>query len=550
MKKKGKLWYFESYQEIRDYLAQGLTRMEHYIYLTTHQRAWIGYDGEVWADTNPQGEPYVLTDEDKAYEYHHVERVVSREYSIRAYICGIEDMPVEDYAVKKPWQVVELEAPTVVEGFYKAGEHLAEHIHTVGQKKTSFTTTELTKKKDGVVLENDSEDVEYLYRIKTQTGFYQCHQDALWKAIVGVEVVDKVSPAKRRMFTIKEKDAEERDVILRMQFTVDNEVQRMKQGLSTDELRPVMCHPAIETATGVMVVSDGLILIVHKLKNYEQDAQGALPAWAKHPVHPAWAKGMLSVPKEVCQMKGMVTVEVTEGKWEELWTKGDGTKELIEKDGIIITATDEKGRQGVLKAARGFTYPNWRSVIPNKIGPAISIDPKKLTDGVKRIATQLDAVKEKVTITASAGDKVLELSGSDEYFNTGGSVKVDVGKVPCDMLVGLKAPMVIVSMGFNVKTMHYKASDQAVLSIGDDTFTMQMPMLVEGKADGPTPPDDKLKQFDIEKWLGAAKAETKTKSEKLKNKKEKNCQLSTVNSQQSLTDRLRAALRKQLGVAA
>ena len=572
MKKQGNMWFFESHEEIRNYLAQGLTAMCHFVYLTTRQRAWISEYGKVVADCDEQGEPYVLTDEDKNEEYHTPERVVSRLHSIRAGIGDIEDYPAGDYAVKKPWQVVELEAPTVVEGFYKAGEHLAERVHTVGQKQTRFTTKELTAVKNAVELENDRDDVEYLYRITTQTGKYQCHQDSLWWMMLQMELAEGVGPAKRHVFTIKEKDAGDKDVILRLSFTIDKEVSRIKQCLANDELRPSLNHPAIETATGVIVGTSGHILTAHKLKGYEQDPHGALPAWAK---------GMLSVPKEMCQMKGTVTIDVVEGKWEESYRKSDGSTELHDVSGIIVTATDQSGRQAVLKVSTYFVFPNWRSVIPQKLGPAIHIDTKALADGVKRIMPHVNCASEMITVTASAGDKVLELSGQDYDFSKGGSVKVDVcSKIPCGVRVGMKASMVITAMGFDVRTMHYKAADEAVMFIGDKTITLQMPMLVDESDKGPKPTDKQLKRFDVGKWASAHNAASekgKVKSEKFLTPKgmsvARNAAASknrtkpaasnemtvasnemTVASNEvtepSIEDRLRAALRRQLAMAA
>lgn len=547
MKKQGNMWFFESHEEIRNYLAQGLTAMCHFVYLTTHQRAWISEYGKVVADCDDKGEPYVLTDEDKAYEYHYPDRVVSRLHSIRAGIGDIEDYPAGDYAVKKPWQVVELEAETVVDGFYKAGEHLAEHIHTVGEKRTKFTTKELTAVKNGVRLESDDESKAYLYRIKTATGFYQCHQDSLWWMMLQMEKTEGVGPAKRKVFIIKGEE-EDQAATLRLSFTTDKEVQRLKQCLDTDNTRPFLCHPAIDTAAGVIVGSDGHILTAHKLVDYKQDLQSGLPAWAH---------GILSVPKEVCQMKGTVTVTAVEGRWEESVEKDDHSTELKEVDGIIVTATDENGRQGVLKVSQYFRYPNWRSVIPSRIGPAISMDMKKLADGVKRMMPQLNYASEMVELSASAGDKAIVLSGEDYDFSKSGSVKVELlEEMPCGMRVGLKATTVIKATGFQVKTMHYKSAGGALMFIGDNTLTLQMPMMLDGKyiEFGPKPTDKQMRSFDIGKWADApTKDQAKVVSKKGTMKvgtQPSSVRLQTSTAEPTLAERLRAALLQQFAKAA
>ena len=534
-----RLYHFESHDEIRNYLAQGIGKdFENKVHLTTRQNATVSLSGAVIADCNEEGEPYVIKPEDNEEVYHGVNHVYSRDYSIRTAIGKVEDYPAEDYAVKKIWQVVEIKADTVVKGFYKAGEHLAKHVHTTGDEyRTKFTTKELTAVKNGVRLESDDESKAYLYRIKTATGFYQCHQDSLWWMMLQMEQVEGVGPAKRKVFIIKGEE-EAQAATLRLSFTIDKDVQRLKQCLDTGTIRPFLCHPAIDTAAGVIVGSNGHILTVHKLTGYEQDLQSGLPVWAH---------GILSVPKEVCQMKGTVTVTAVEGRWEESVEKDDHSTELKEVDGIIVTATDENGRQGVLKVSQYFLYPNWRKVIPSKIGPAISMDMKKLADGVKRMMPQLNDASQMVTLSASEGDNHIELSGENYDFAKSGSVKVELLEaMPCGMRVALKAPMVITATGFQVKTMHYMDAGLAVMFVGDNTLTLQMPMLIDGKCieRGPKPTDRQLEAFDIGKWT-ETKANVETKKPAAKKKgSDCNATLSKRELTRTKTDRERKESEK------
>lgn len=490
-----RLYHFESHEEIRAYLAQGIGKdFGNQVHLTTHQNAMVSLTGAVIADCDEEGNPYIIKPEDNEEVYHGVNHVYSRDYSIRTAIGKVEDYPAEDYAVTKIWQVVEIEADTVVNGFYKAGEHLAKHVHTTdGEQRTKFTTKELTAVKNGVRLKGDDESTEYLYRIKTATGFYQCHQDSLWWMMLKMEQAEGFGPAKRKVFIIKGEEGEQ-EATLRLSFTIDKEVQRLKQCLDTDVIRPYLCHPAIDTAAGIIVGSNGHILTAHKLVDYKQDLQSGLPVWAH---------GILSVPREVCQMKGTVTVTAVEGHWEESVEKDDHSTELREVDGIIVTATDENGRQGVLKVSQYFRYPFWRRVIPSKIGPAISVDMKKLAEGVKQVMPQLSDASQMVTLSASEGDKHIVLSGEDYDFAKSGSAKVELlEEMPCGMRVGLNAPAVIKATGFQVKTMHFKGAGLAVMFIGDNTLTLQMPMLLDEKMveKGPKPTDGQLEPFDINKW--------------------------------------------------
>jgi len=542
------LYHFESHDEIRNYLAQGIGKdFGNQVHLTTRQNATVSLTGAVIADCNEDAEPYVIKPEDNEEVYHGVNHVYSRDYSIRTAIGKVEDYPAGDYALTKIWQVVEIEADTVVKGFYKAGEHLAKHVHTTGDEyRTKFTTKELTAVKKGVTLESDDESKAYLYRIKTKTGFYQCHQDSLWWAMLQMEQVEGVGPAKRKVFIIKGEE-EAKAATLRLSFTVDKEVQRIKQCLATDNTRPFLCHPAIDTAAGVIVGSNGHILTVHKLTGYEQDLQSGLPVW----VH-----GILSVPKEVCQMKGTVTVTAVEGRWEESVEKDDHSTELKEVEGLIVTATDENGRQGVLKVSDYFLYPNWRRVIPSKIGPAISVDMKKLAEGVKRVTPQLNEASQMMMLSADAGDKSIVLSGDDYDFSKSGSVKVELLEdMPCGMRVGLKATTVITATGFQVKTMHYKSAGLAVLFLGDNTLTIQMPMVIDGKVieRGPKPTDGQLEAFDINKWASDVRSKTDEGRSKKAERRRKTAQPSDIRlqpsdikPQTSIADQLRQVLLARL----
>ncbi len=157
MKQMNNVWHFESHEELESYLAQKIdgNKFGHHVYLSTMQNATVGMDGIITADTDEEGRPYVLTDEDMFYEYNYLGRTISRDHSIRAAIGHVSDYPAEDFAVKRPWRVVELEAPTAVEGFYKAGVHLADRCYTIGQKQTQFTTKELTAVKKTEADQND-----------------------------------------------------------------------------------------------------------------------------------------------------------------------------------------------------------------------------------------------------------------------------------------------------------------------------------------------------------------------------------------------------------
>ncbi len=392
-------------------------------------------------------------------------------------------------------KIVTFEAENVLEGFYKAGEHLAEHVHTVGgERATSFTTKELNAGgKKRVNTEPDDLTVEYIYRVIAKTGTYQSGQGALWGIIASLEKVFGMS-SKRKAFVIK-KSVEihnTNDVMATISFDMDKEIPKMKKCLTDDEYRPTMMYPAIETATGIMIATNGHILVAHKLQGYDGDKQGGLPALFA---------GLLNVPREVLKMKGRVTIVVTENPDEE--------------NGVIVTATDEHGCQGVVEQ-RG-RFPNWRSVVPKEIGPDINIDTKAFAKSIKCISSQLSKASMKMTMEAKASDESLRLYGEDIDFSTGGDTKVEVtGGVPSSMKMAVKATALLVIINFNVNTMHYIDASSALIFKGAGTFAMMMPLQEEWMHEAPRTPDNQMQTFDVDECMRAAGAESKVKGQKSK----------------------------------
>lgn len=395
-------------------------------------------------------------------------------------------------------KIVTFEAETVLEGFYKAGEHLAEHVHTVGgERATSFTTKELNAVRNGVHWEPDDLTVEYIYSVIAKTGTYQSGQNLLWHIIASLEKVFSMG-SKRKAFVIKKGAAIQNTnaVMDTISFDMDKEIPKMKKCLSDDENHPTMMYPAIEVATGIMIATNGHILVAHKLQGYDGDKQGGLPALFA---------GLLNVPREVLKMKGRVTIEVVENPDEE--------------NGVIVTATDEHGCQGVVEQ-RG-RFPNWRSVVRKEIGPDINIDTKAFAKSIKRILSQLSAASKKMTMEAKAGDESLRLYGEDIDFSTGGDTKVEVaGGVPSSMQMAVKATALLATIDFNVNTMHYIDASSALIFKGAGTFAMLMPIQEEWMHEAPRTPADQMQTFDIDECMAAAGAESKVKGKKSKAKPE------------------------------
>lgn len=389
-------------------------------------------------------------------------------------------------------KIVTFEAENVLEGFYKAGEHLAEHVHTVDERATNFTTKELTAdKKKRVNTEPDNLTVEYIYRVIAKTGTYQSGQNVLWHIIASLEKVFSMG-SKRKAFVIKKGATQKTNVIDTIYFDMDKEIPKMKKCLDDDENRPTMMYPAIETATGIMIATNGHILVAHKLQGYDGDKQGGLPA---HFV------GLLNVPREVLKMKGRVTIEVVENPDEE--------------NGVIVTATDEHGCQGVVEQCGRF--PNWRSVVPKEIGPDINIDTKAFKKSIQRILPQLSGVSMKMTMEAKAGDESLRLYGEDTDFSIGGETKVEVtGGVPSSMQTAVRATALFPIIDFNVNTMHYIDASRALIFKGAGTFAMMMPLQEEWMHEAPCTPADQMQAFDIDECM---REDVRGKKEEVRGKK-------------------------------
>jgi hypothetical protein len=95
--------------------------------------------------------------------------------------------------------------------------------------------------------------------------------------------------------------------------------------------------------------------------------------------------------------------------------------------------------------------------------------------------------------------------------------------------------------------MHYKGAGLAVLFLGDNTLTIQMPMVIDGKCAerGSKPTDEQLEPFDINKWTETkVKTTTKTTSKAKKVHSRVGSAVHAVHL--DLAEQLRQALLKRL----
>lgn len=294
-----------------------------------------------------------------------------------------------------------------------------------------------------------------------------------------------------------ETEEDTRDVLATIRFSVDKVLPKMKKCLDTDDIRPVMEHPAIETSTGVMVASDGHILAVHKLQGY-----------SFHKDDKAVLDNVLILPAEVLQMKGMVTVTVQR-----------------EDNKNVIVAEDEQGNAG--RYEDYYRYPNWRGALPDKTGVPVKIDAKALDKAVKQIARTKDAV---VRIAAEPTDKALIVSRENAEGTSKLMTSVSMEPMPYKVVASFFGRMMRVMLTLAPTAMRFVDSVCGLLFTNDDTIVLLMPLLCDEKSCSVDPRE--LVEFSVDKWIAGerqtAKVVKAVKAEPVK--------------EVTMADRLRAAL--------
>ncbi len=482
MKKRNNLYYFESYDEIRAYEAQGYPSN---ILLTT-RRSTILKDGQVI-------HPKTLCPSDKYYGTPASQQEIDNgcvsdpgRFAFKVVIGLLEDYPAEEYATYHDFVREVIHADTALEGFYQAGDLLAARLRTAdGERRSSFTAKDMTTPVDkgGARVTWPYGGQEVLYTVTTATGRYEASEEQLFGAIADMEKVEGVGPAKCRCFTVPAGDTA-RKVLARLYFEADKALPKMKKCWDTDELRRQMMQPVIELKTGIIVVSDGHVLAAHKTQGYHEEVTGKLKC------------DKLWLPREVTQMKGTVTVEVTENK------VGAGTE-------LVITATDGKGRQGVV--TQDGRYPNWRSVIPSSVGRPVTVDAAVWEKAVKQLQPHVPPSSELMKMDAERGAEAIVFSGEDYDLGKVTTVSVPVPDgVPDGLLVGVKASYLLKALAFAPTAMYFIGASRALLFLSDETLLIVMPMLIDCEPQTPRGPrDEDMVTFSLDGWIRKKAAKKK-----------------------------------------
>ncbi len=447
--KKSGLYFFESYEEIRNYVAQGFPTSVGLEQNENHYGGYVGDDGKVLCHAGSE-------------------------------LGALEDFPVKEFYTYHNFEAVAIKAATMLEGLYKAGELLAAQLVThEEERRTLFTASEILKplNKGGLMLDYPKEP-EPLYMITVQECRYTVAASSVFMTIDGAERVEGVAAAKRHRFTIRNKAAQ-CEVLARCSFEVDKVLPKMKGMWDKGGVRPVMCQPAIDLQEGAIVSTDGRILALHKLHGFERGEMKKELPW-----------DVVSVPREVLGMKGTVTVEVQVAE-----RTGKDIRELR------ICATDAK--RAYAEVTQKGHYPNYMSVFPAEVGPAIVIDAAAFTKAVKQVAPSVNTASQMMVLSAARGAAAITLSGKDVDYSMDASVVMPVeGGVPGGVRMGAKVPLTLKALMFNPTKVLFTDPGRAVLFDAADTIVLMMPMYLERwpeKADVPEKSD--LREFSVGKWM-------------------------------------------------
>lgn len=315
------------------------------------------------------------------------------------------------------------------------------------------------------------------------------------------------------------------EVLATIKFDADKVLPKLKKCLETNDLRPVMCYPAIELRTGVMIASDGHILAVHKLSGYSYTVEDKVEL----------DDTLQMIPIEVLNMQGAITVEVRHEDYQN-----------------VIVAHDEQGNYG--KAEMGWKYPNWRGAMPTKTGAAVEIDCKRLDKAAKMMAKGKESI---VQVDAEPFGKSLIL-GKWDAIN--GEVKMSQGvplteAIPYKMSAQFRVAVFRTMLALAPTTMRFASGNRPVMFGNEDTLTILMPVVDSKVCLDPR----EMFDFDLDGWIGAkttaATAKTAAKTAKVvKASKPKTTKAKTVKVEPvhelSMAERLRQVLLGMMRKAA
>lgn len=291
------------------------------------------------------------------------------------------------------------------------------------------------------------------------------------------------------------------NVSARMVFVADKMMPKMKKCLAKKYLHEYGIYPAIEMETGLMLATDGPVLVVHKLKDY-----------AFMPSDGAVLGDVVMLPVGVLQMKGRVEVTVT-----------------VENGNVLTTCTDEKGTTAEQRTSS--RYPRWRNVIPGMTGWPINVNSKAWDAALKEIVPKMKGCPlTPVRLYGEEKSKTMALCWDNIDYDDRGQKDIPVGAMPFKMAVSLNGKKLRDVLSFQPTEMRFFDSTRALIFYNDDTLCLILPVSISDEQ--PCGADKNcLESFDLEKWIGADLGHV-------------------VVDNRTLEERLREALLKQFKMAA
>lgn len=290
------------------------------------------------------------------------------------------------------------------------------------------------------------------------------------------------------------------NVSARMVFVADKMMPKMKKCLAKKGLHEYGIYPAIEMETGLMLATDGPVLVVHKLKDY-----------AFMPSDGVVLGDVVMLPVGVLQMKGRVEVTVT-----------------VENGNVLATCTDEKGTTAEQRTSS--RYPRWRNVIPGMTGWPIDVNSKAWDAALKEILPKMKGYPLIPVRLFGEAKSTLALCWNNLDTDDRGQKDVSAAVMPFKISTSLNGQKLRDVMAFQPTDMRYVDSMRTLIFYNDDTLCLMLPL-----ADSDYEPcgADKncLESFDLEKWIGADLGHV-------------------VVDNRTLEERLREALLKQFKMAA
>lgn len=266
--------------------------------------------------------------------------------------------------------------------------------------------------------------------------------------------------------------------LARVEFVADKTLPKLKRCLDKKSGVVYQQHPAIELASGIMIASEGHILVAHKLQDYKHQQ---LP-YAK-------VDDVVMLPASVLDMKGKITATVT-----------------LENSIMSVTIEDEQGTSETMPLPAN-KYPDWRWAVPSNTGYGVAVDVKSWEQAIKAVTAKDENHFEVTPLVRLYGDEnasVMSITSLDcnALKDSERSKDVDVTKMPYHLWVWFNTKKLQAALKFMPTEMLMVDNTKGCLFTASDTLLLLMPIRYDDDtvctAKGNFP-------FSVDKFFGSAK---------------------------------------------